>query len=138
MSEDIKRIPAVRPPYPFEAYAHVVSPLVAEDGGGFLITFPDLPGCMADGETMEQAIANGRDAFEAVIAALADMGREIPAPSFRPDDVSVPELSGKFVARVPKSVHAQLARRARAEGVSLNSLVLAFIAEGLGRREVRA
>jgi len=42
---------------------------------------------------------------------------------------------GKFVARVPKTVHAQLATRAKAEGVSLNSLVLAFIAEGLGRRQ---
>jgi antitoxin HicB len=43
--------------------------------------------------------------------------------------------SGKFVARVPKTIHAQLAARAKAEGVSLNTLVLAFIAEGLGRRE---
>jgi antitoxin HicB len=38
------------------------------------------------------------------------------------------------VARVPKSIHAQLAVRAKAEGVSLNTLVLTFIAEGLGRR----
>ncbi|MDD2711801.1 MAG: toxin-antitoxin system HicB family antitoxin [Simplicispira sp.] len=43
--------------------------------------------------------------------------------------------SGKFVARVPKSIHAKLTTRARAEGVSLNALVLALIAEGLGRRE---
>ena len=41
--------------------------------------------------------------------------------------------SGKIVARVPKTIHAQLTTRARAEGVSLNTLVLAFIAEGLGR-----
>ena len=40
--------------------------------------------------------------------------------------------SGKFVARVPKTVHAQLAARAKAEGVSLNTLVLTFIAQGLG------
>ncbi|MFZ4698574.1 MAG: toxin-antitoxin system HicB family antitoxin, partial [Candidatus Methylumidiphilus sp.] len=42
---------------------------------------------------------------------------------------------GKFVQRLPKSLHSKLAARARQEGVSLNSLVLAFIAEGLGRRE---
>ena len=48
----VKNIKKVEPPYPFEAYTHVVSPLSAEDGGGFLITFPDLPGCMSDGETI--------------------------------------------------------------------------------------
>lgn len=135
MSDNVKRIAAVVPPHPYEAYAHIVSPLKADDGGGFLITFPDLPGCMSDGQTIEEAITNGRDAFEAVIAALVDMGRDIPGPSFQPQDVTAPNLSGKFVTRVPKSVHAQLARRAKAEGVSLNSMVLTLISEGLGRRE---
>jgi len=46
----------------------------------------------------------------------------------------VPKVSGKFVTRLPKSVHAKLAESAKAEGVSLNTLVLAFVAEGLGRR----
>jgi antitoxin HicB len=46
--------------------------------------------------------------------------------------------SGKFIARVPKTVHAQLASRAKAEGVSLNALVLTFIAQGLGRKDGRA
>ncbi|MEI8266419.1 MAG: toxin-antitoxin system HicB family antitoxin [Betaproteobacteria bacterium] len=40
--------------------------------------------------------------------------------------------SGSFVARVPKTVHAQLAIRARSEGVSLNAFLLIFIAQGLG------
>ena len=44
-------------------YMHEVAPLPKEDGGGFVITFPDLPGCMSDGETIEETIANGRDAF---------------------------------------------------------------------------
>ena len=63
------------------------------------------------------------------------MGRDIPAPSFSPDDATVPGASGKFVARVPKSIHAKLTTRAKVEGVSLNTLVLTLIAEGLGRRE---
>ncbi|WP_269470959.1 toxin-antitoxin system HicB family antitoxin [Sulfuritortus calidifontis] len=46
-----------------------------------------------------------------------------------------PAASGRFVTRLPKSVHAKLAERAKAEGVSLNALVLAFIAEGLGRKD---
>lgn len=137
MSE-IKSIPRVVPPWPFEAYAHIISRLSDEDGGGYLITFPDLPGCMSDGETEAEAVENGRDAFIAVVSALADMGRDIPAPSFGPDDAAAPGASGKFVARVPKSIHAKLTTRAKAEGVSLNTLVLTLIAEGLGRRESHA
>ena len=59
-------------------------------------------------------------------------GFPVPAPN------SGGVASGKFVARVPKTTHAQLATRAKAEGVSLNTLVLTFIAEGLGRREHHA
>lgn len=134
MNDEVKSISRIVPPYLFEAYAHIISPLSAEEGGGFLITFPDISGCMSDGETEAEAVENGRDAFVAVISALHDMGRDIPAPSFSPDDATAPSASGKFVARVPKSIHAKLASRAKIEGVSLNTLVLTFIAEGLGRQ----
>lgn len=138
MNDIVKNIPRIVPPFPFEAYAHIISPLSAEDGGGFLISFPDLPGCMSDGETEEEAVKNGRDAFIGVVSALADMGKEIPKPAFRPDNATTPEASGKFVARMPKSIHAKLATRAKAEGVSLNTLLLAFVAEGLGKRDRHA
>jgi antitoxin HicB len=39
------------------------------------------------------------------------------------------------VARVPRSIHSQLVARAKTEGVSLNTLVLTYIAEGLGRHD---
>ena len=138
MTNKVKTIPRIVPPWPFEAYAHIISPLPEEDGGGFLITFPDLPGCMSDGETEAEAVKNGRDAFVAVVSALHDMGREIPAPSFSPDDATAPGATGKFVARMPKSSHAKLTSRAKADGVSINTLVLTFLAEGLGRREPHA
>ena len=128
----IKKIKAVKSPFPFEAYSHIISQIPKEDGGGFLITFPDLSGCMSDGATEAEAVANGKDAFKAWVAARKDAGKEIPEPLYRPD--TVPEVSGKFVTRLPKSVHAKLAERAKAEGVSLNTLVLALVAEGLGRR----
>lgn len=64
------------------------------------------------------------------------MGRGIPAPAFQVNDLAAGNASGRFVARVPKSVHARLASRAKAEGVSLNALVLSLLSEGLGRREV--
>ena len=113
--------------YPFE-----IRPLSADEGGGFLISYPDFSDCISDGDSVEQAIVNGRDALRSTIAALK--AKEVPIPA--PNGGSV--ASGKFVARVPKTVHAQLATRAKAEGVSLNSLVLTFIAEGLGRRESHA
>ena len=107
--------------YPFE-----VRPLSSEEGGGYLVSFPDFAECISDGETVDEAIANGRDALKATIALLK--AKKLPVPAANGGGVA----SGKFVARVPKTVHAQLATRARAEGVSLNALVLTFIAQGLG------
>jgi antitoxin HicB len=130
---NVKKVKAIDPHYRFEEYMHEITPLAKEEGGGFLITFPDLPGCMSDGETIEEAIANGRDAFLAWISAVADMGKPIPNPASKP--VELIEASGKFVARLPKTMHARLVARARQEGVSLNTLVLTLIAEGLGHKE---
>ena len=135
---DIKEVQRIVPPWPFEAYAHIISPLSEADGGGYLITFPDLPGCMSDGETEAEAVENGRDAFIGMVSALADMGREIPPPSFVPEYAAAPEVSGRFVTRLPKSLHAALSARAKSEGVSLNTLVLSFIAEGIGRGRKQA
>jgi antitoxin HicB len=128
----IKKIKAVKPPYPFEAYAHIISPLSQEEGGGYLITLPDIPGCMSDGETPEEAVINGKDAFESCIAAFVDMGRPIPKPSYSPVSTEI-KVSGRFIQRVPKTVHAKLAQRAKIEGVSVNTLVLSYISEGLGK-----
>jgi antitoxin HicB len=116
-----------RADYPFE-----IRPLLPEEGGGFLISYPDFSECIADGETVEEALKNGKDALEATIAALKAKPLPVPAPN----GGSV--ASGKFVARVPKTIHAQLTSRAKAEGVSLNTLVLTFIAQGLGRKEGHA
>ncbi|TGU70760.1 toxin-antitoxin system HicB family antitoxin [Geomonas terrae] len=131
----IKKIKTVSPPHAFERYMHEISPLSPEDGGGFLITFPDLPGCMSDGATVEEAIANGRDAFSAWVAAAHDMGKPIPEPASKP--MELVEASGKFVARLPKSLHARLVAMARKEGVSLNTLVLTLISESVGQRGKR-
>lgn len=134
--KSVREIKTIEPPYPYEAYAHVIRRLTEEEGGGYLISFPDLPGCMSDGETMAEAIENGRDAFLGWVSLQAEMGRPIPEPRWRPEE-AVPHVSGKFVQRLPKSLHAKLAERARREGVSLNTLVLTLIAESLGRREGR-
>jgi predicted RNase H-like HicB family nuclease len=132
----VKSIAQVTPPFPFEAYSHIVSPIVAADGGGFMFTMPDIPGVIADGATEFEAIADGREAFIATVSAMVDMGQEIPVPAFNSQDFTPASASGKVLARLPRSMHMQLTARAKTEGVSLNALVLAFIAEGLGRRNV--
>ena len=122
----------VKPPTKRVDYPFVVRPLSAGDGGGYLIEFPDLPGCMSDGDTIEEAIENGKDAMSAWIAAMNAAGRTVPSPA------GDHRHSGKWQMRVPKSLHRRLAVRAAEEGVSLNTLALTLMAEGLGeRRTVR-
>ena len=110
--------------YPFE-----IRRLSDEEGGGFLIAYPDFNVCIADGETVEEAIANGREALAEVIAALEEAHQDIPLPG------SGSGASGRFVQRLPKTLHARLAARAKLEGVSLNTLITAMLAEQLGKRE---
>ena len=77
-----------------EDYAIRIEPLPGEEGGGFLVTVPDLPGCVADGETIEQAIAEAQDAFEAwAMAERQDRG-DLPAPK---------AYSGQFVSASPRA-----------------------------------
>lgn len=63
------------------AYAVLVEPLVAEDGGGFSAVVPDRSGGMSDGDTPEAALANVQAASKAWLATARDMGRAIPEPS---------------------------------------------------------
>ena len=57
-----------------------IKPLSAEDGGGFVAVAPELPGCMSDGETPQEALANAYDAIACWIEAAQEMGREVPLP----------------------------------------------------------
>ena len=59
-------------------YPVIVQPLPSEESGGFVATVPDLPGCMSDGETPEEAFANVQDAIAAWVEAAHDMGRKLP------------------------------------------------------------
>ena len=110
-------------------YRFSLRPMTAEEGGGYLIEFPDLPGCMSDGETVEEAISNGAEAKRDWISAMHQAGRALPPPTVEATEA----YSGKWVLRTPKSLHRGLAERAREEGVSLNTLAIAILAQGLGQ-----
>lgn len=64
-------------------YPIVVEPLPTDEGGGFLATAPDLPGCMSDGATSEEAVSNIQDAIAVWIEAAHDLGHAVPEPSRR-------------------------------------------------------
>ena len=110
--------------YPVE-----VRPLSKDEGGGYSVSFPDVPGCWSDGATPEEAIENGKDALRSWLAVAGEFGDELPKP--------FSSVSGRFVQRVPRSLHAQLIARAKAEGVSLNTLVVSLVSQGIGRRQER-
>jgi len=103
-----------------------IRPLSEDEGGGYLIAFPDYPGCIADGETPEAAIAEGRDALASYVATLREFGRPI-APAAKGSEQILDE-------RIAPSVQKALARRADAEGISVGALMAKLLAEGLERR----
>src|SRR5436309_3563551 len=109
-------------------YSAIIRPLSKEEGGGYLIEIPDLPGCMADGETVEEAFAEAESAIESWIKTAKEFGDLIPDP------VTSKRFSGQWRLRVPKSLHAALAMRAKYEGVSLNLLAATILAEGLEQK----
>jgi len=113
-------------------YEIVLRPLAPEDGGGWFAEVPALPGCASDGETGQEAIQNAHEAIEAWIDTAKAMWRKIPEPT------STETFSGRWLQRVPRSLHQRLAYTAKREGVSLNTLVSTLIAEGLGKKHDEA
>lgn len=106
-------------------YSAIVRPLNKDEGGGYLVEIPDLPGCMADGESIEEAFMEAESAIESWIQTAKEFGDPIPDSSLSK------RYSGQWRLRVPRSLHAALAMRAEQEGVSLNLLAATLLAEGL-------
>lgn len=113
-------------------YPAMVRQLGETEGEGYLVDILDLPGCFADGPTIQEATDNAEAAICEWIATAEALGRSIPAPR------TADAYSGKWVQRVPKSLHKKLATEAKREGVSLNSLAISLLAEGLGKKAAAA
>lgn len=109
-----------------DRYRFTVRPLSKDEGGGYLVEYPDFPGCMSDGETVEEAIANGREALLDCADVFKEAGRKIPQPSIE---------AAQWRQRLPRTLYSKLTRQAENEGVSINSLVTAIIAEAIGAKQ---
>lgn len=84
------------------------------DEGGFVVSYPDLPGCITCGETVEKAVENALDAKKAWLEAALEEGLQI----YEPD--SLETYSGQFKLRLPRSLHRSLAEHSQKEGISMN------------------
>ena len=93
------------------------------DEGGYVISFPDLPGCLTSGETLEDAVHNAEDAKKVWLEASLEEGNEIAEPR------SVEDYSGTFKLRLPKSLHKALAENSKKEGISMNQYCLYLLSQ---------
>ena len=86
--------------------------------GGFAVRFPELPGCLTCGDTLEEAVRNAADCKKEWLIAAMEEGISIPEP------VSEEEYSGQFKLRIPKSLHKSLAEHSKTEGICRNQYCL--------------
>ena len=102
-------------------YRMEVIPDTAE--GGYVVRFPELPGCLTCADTLEEVIRNAADCKKEWLTAAMEDGIDIPEP------VSEDEYSGQFKLRIPKSLHKSLAEHSKAEGISMNQYCLYLLAK---------
>lgn len=98
----------------------------SEEDEAFLATSLEFPGLSAFGETIDEALAEGKIALELMIEEYTETGLPLPAPRQQP------AYSGQFRVRLPKTLHRQAAELAEREGVSLNQFVVAAVAVQVG------
>ena len=96
--------------------------LQPDEDGDIVARVVELRGCAAHGANEKEALRNLAEAQRLWIEDCIEAGDPVPEP--RPSS-ALP--SGKWVQRVPRSLHGQLTMMAKAEGVSLNQLVTSML-----------
>ena len=91
--------------------------------GGYVVSYPDLPGCLTCGETIESAVENARDAKRVWLEAALEEGVSIPMPD------SLEDYSGQFKLRLPRSLHRALAEHSQREGISMHQYCVYLLAK---------
>ncbi len=101
--------------------------VVADEDGVFVASVPELEGCFADGDSMEEALANLEQVLREWLEFAVEERETIPEPRRQSSELH----SGRFSVRVPRSLHRALSERAAAENSSLNQLVAVLLAAGV-------
>lgn len=99
-------------------YNYIIQPVNDESGKYYYARVLELDGCQSDGDTFDEAYENLREAMQGYIETKIANGFDVPVPQ------STQDYSGKFVVRIPKSLHQALTIEAEQEGVSLNQYAL--------------
>jgi len=89
----------------------------SDEDSSYIAEVPELPGCMADGPTLEAATKEAKKAAQLWMEVAKKEKREIPQP------IDKRRYSGKFIVRVPPELHRELDFEAKSQKVSLNRLV---------------
>jgi antitoxin HicB len=100
----------------------------SDEDEAYVATCPELPGISALDARPDVALREAGNALALALETYAAEGWDAPAPS------KIGGHSGQFRLRIPRTLHEQLAQYAEDEGVSLNALATALLAEGIGRR----
>jgi antitoxin HicB len=110
-----------------EFYLNLRYPITVhpDPDGGYVVEVEELPGCMTQAETLDEAFKAIEDARQVWIQGTYEMGQDIPLPR------DMEEYSGKFMVRIPRSLHRNLVRAAKREGVSLNQYITSLLAAGV-------
>lgn len=98
-------------------------------GGAWAAQVEELPGCEGRGRTEEEALTEVRGAMAAWIADALANGKPIPAPR------AAATHSGRLLVRMPPTLHADLARLADREKVSLNTLIVGILSGAISWRQ---
>lgn len=112
-----------RRPYPMRVYED-------PDSGDWVAEVTDLPGCLGVGETPEEAVKVAKSFVRDWIEEALAQGWDVPQPSTRS------QASGRFVVRLPRSLHARLQELSELEGTSLNQLVVSLLSERTAFQQV--
>jgi RNA polymerase sigma-B factor len=104
--------------------------VVVRSGDGWIAQVEELPGCEVRAATAEEATQAIHGAMEAWIAEALEQGREVPEPR------GASSYSGRLMLRMPHSLHAELARAAERDEVSLNQFITSSLASVVGWRRM--
>ena len=99
-------------------YTRIIQEINDESGHYFYGRIMELDGCQSTGDTLDELYNNLNEALEGYIETKLENNLEIPRPANQED------YSGKFVVRIPKSLHMRLELEAEREGVSLDQYAL--------------